>query len=221
MLLRMATQGPTTARCFTTSTMYLADRRGPKPAPRVNPLIGGIQSKPQEPATPTPAKPDIQSILRPPPPPPPKSASNTAKPSSSPSDNAPAHTYSATSKALPFELDVTSILSTKAANYGRSLQQEDPLTRPRVRSAAATGRTIFVRAAQPGPNSAPTVRSALAMLGRLVKNQHVKNKYHSQKAHERPGLKRKRLQSERWRSRFKDGFCAAYARVHELRKQGW
>ncbi|OAA58296.1 Ribosomal protein S21 [Cordyceps fumosorosea ARSEF 2679] len=205
--------------------MNLADRRAPKPAPRVNPLIGGIQPKPQETAAPTPTKPDVQSTATtmttpPPPPPPPKSASDVVA-KSSPSTDAPAHPYSATSKALPFELDVTSILSTKAADYGRSLQQEDPLTRPRVRAAATTGRTIFVRAAQPGPNSAPTVRSALAMLGRLVKHQHIKTKYHSQKAHERPGLKRKRLASERWRSRFRDGFCAAYARVHELRKQGW
>ncbi|TQV92838.1 hypothetical protein V2A60_009292 [Cordyceps javanica] len=204
--------------------MRLADRRAPKPAPRVNPLIGGVQFKPQEPAAATPTKPDARSAFTPPPPPPPppsKSAPEAAKPSPSSSDIAPGNTYSATSKALPFELDVTSILSTKAAEYGRSLQQEDPLTRPRVRAAATTGRTIFVRAAQPGPNSAPTVRSALAMLGRLVNTQHIKNKYHSQKAHERPGLKRKRLASERWRARFKGGFCAAYARVHELRKQGW
>lgn len=208
--------------------MSLADRRAPKPAPRVNPLIGGFQPKPRAPepvAAAAAATPDSKPNM-PPPPPPRASASDAAKSPDSAAapaaSEAPAHAYSATSsKALPFELDVTSILSTKAADYGRAMQQEDPLTRPRVRSAASTGRTIFIRAAQPGGNTAPTIQGALAMLGRLVKNQHIKTKYYSQKAHERPGLKRKRLRSERWRERFKGGFCAAYARVHELRKQGW
>ncbi|KAJ6790211.1 hypothetical protein PWT90_09452 [Aphanocladium album] len=231
-MLRTIAIRPAPARCFTTTAMNLADRKGPKPALRINPLIGGIQPKPQEQpeSKSEPAAAAAKSNLKrtftastpPPPPPPPRDASSSDAAKAVPaSDDASAHTYSATSKALPFELDVTSILSTKAADYGRSLQQEDPLTRPRVRSAASTGRTIFVRNANPGPNTAPTVRSALTLLTRLVKNQHVKAKYHSQKAHERPGLKRKRLRSERWRARFKDGFYAAYSRVQELRKQGW
>ncbi|KAM3513449.1 hypothetical protein MY11210_002929 [Beauveria gryllotalpidicola] len=242
MLHRIAMQRPSPSRCFTT-TMNLNERRAPKPPPRINPLIGGIRAKPlepvaqepvaqepaaQEPAAPTRPKIDVQSTITPPPPPPPppKSASAAATnlpppPPPSSDTTSPAHTYSATSKAVPFQLDVTGILSSKASDYGRSVQQEDPLARPRVRAVAATGRTIFVRNANPGPNSAPTVRSALAMLGRLVANQHVKSKYYSQRSHERKGLKRKRLASERWRSRFKVGFCAVYARVHELRKQGW
>lgn len=95
------------------------------------------------------------------------------------------------------------------------------MTRPRVRSAAATGRTVFVRTAAGGPNKAPTVNGALMVLNRVVKQSKVANKYHSQKAHERRGMKRKRLSSERWRARFKAGFCEAYKRVHEIRKQGW
>ncbi|KAM3458354.1 hypothetical protein MY3296_000560 [Beauveria thailandica] len=237
MLHRIAMQRPSPARCFTTTTMNLNERRAPKPPPRINPLIGGMRAKPlepvaQEPAAPAQAKIDVQSTITtpPPPPPPPKSSSSAAAaatslpPPSRPSSSdtaSPAHTYSATSKGVPFQLDVTGILSSKASDYGRSVQQDDPLARPRVRAAASTGRTIFVRNANPGPNSAPTVRSALAMLGRLVGSQHIKNKYYSQRFHERKGLKRKRLASERWRSRFKVGFCAAYARVHELRKQGW
>ncbi|KAM3529439.1 hypothetical protein NHJ13051_001919 [Beauveria bassiana] len=239
MLHRIAMQRPSPARCFTTTTMKLNERRAPKPPPRINPLIGGMRAKPLEPAAQepvaqepaAPARPNINvqsTMTPPPPPPPPKSASAAATslpppppPSSSSDTTSPAHTYSATSKGVPFQLDVTGILSSKASDYGRSVQQDDPLTRPRVRAVAATGRTIFVRNANPGPNSAPTVRSALAMLGRLVGSQHVKNKYYSQRFHERKGLKRKRLASERWRSRFKVGFCAAYTRVHELRKQGW
>ncbi|PQK08923.1 hypothetical protein BB8028_0001g09950 [Beauveria bassiana] len=234
MLHRMAMQRPSPARCFTTTAMNLNERRAPKPPPRINPLIGGMRAKPLEPVAQEPAAParpniNVQSTMTPPPPPPPpKSASAAATslpppppPSSSSDTTSTAHTYSATSKGVPFQLDVTGILSSKASDYGRSVQQDDPLTRPRVRAVAATGRTIFVRNANPGPNSAPTVRSALAMLGRLVGSQHVKNKYYSQRFHERKGLKRKRLASERWRSRFKVGFCAAYTRVHELRKQGW
>lgn len=220
--------------------MNLAERRAPKPAPRINPLIGGIQrstpkqqetepaaapaAAPTAPTTPKTSTQSTQSTANfiPPPPPPPPSSSVLKTDTPGEATAASNHTYSATSKAVPFELDVSSIISSKAADFGRSLQQEDPLTRPRVRSAASTGRTVFVRTAQGGgANTAPTVKSALAALNRLVKTQHIKNKYHSQKSHERPGLKRKRLASERWRARFKTGFCAAYVRVHELRKQGW
>lgn len=149
-----------------------------------------------------------------------------AKAAAEPTPATPAadHTYSATSKAapIPFEMDIMDIISNKAASYGRSLQQEDPQKRPRVRAVAATGRTVFVRPFVPnGPNASPTLNGALNTLGHICKNSHVKNKSYSQKFHERKGLKRKRLRSERWRTRFKAGFVAAYARVGELRKQGW
>jgi len=42
-----------------------------------------------------------------------------------------------------------------------------------------------------------------------------------QRFHERPGLKRKRLQRERWRKRFQEGFRATVNRVKQLKHQGW
>ena len=42
-----------------------------------------------------------------------------------------------------------------------------------------------------------------------------------QRFHERPGLKRKRLKSQRWRRRFKEGFKAMVSKVQRMRNQGW
>ncbi|MCJ1314977.1 hypothetical protein MMC15_000291 [Xylographa vitiligo] len=65
-------------------------------------------------------------------------------------------------------------------------------------------------------------------LGRALKKLEVKCSYNNvrgdvqrQRFHERPGLKRKRLKSERWRKRFKEGFQAVVAKVQDMRNRGW
>lgn len=62
---------------------------------------------------------------------------------------------------------------------------------------------------------------ALARLDMQVKVNRVKNDVARQRFHERNGLKRKRLRTERWQRRFKDGFKATCRRVSELARQGW
>ena len=49
----------------------------------------------------------------------------------------------------------------------------------------------------------------------------VRKDFAKQRFHERAGLKRKRLKSERWRKRFKEGFQAVVKKVKKMRKQGW
>lgn len=116
-------------------------------------------------------------------------------------------------------MDITSLLADKATASLASLPS-NPMDRPKLRSAATVGRTVFVKD-RVTPTSAPTATVAFRVLDRLVKDQKVRNKYHSQRFHERPGLRRKRLKSERWRARFKAGFKATVSRVLELKKQGW
>ncbi|MCJ1403053.1 hypothetical protein MMC11_006276 [Xylographa trunciseda] len=65
-------------------------------------------------------------------------------------------------------------------------------------------------------------------LGRAFKKLELKCNYNNvrgdmqkQRFHERPGLKRKRLKSERWRKRFKEGFRAVVAKVKDMRNKGW
>jgi small subunit ribosomal protein MRP21 len=61
----------------------------------------------------------------------------------------------------------------------------------------------------------------IGMLGSLMARNKVKNDFNKQKFHERGGLKRKRLNSERWRARFKQGFRDLTTRVTELTRKGW
>lgn len=61
----------------------------------------------------------------------------------------------------------------------------------------------------------------IGMLASLVARNKIKNDFAKQKFHERGGLKRKRLNSERWRARFKVGFTRITSRVSELTRKGW
>ena len=61
----------------------------------------------------------------------------------------------------------------------------------------------------------------IGMLGSLVARNKVKADFNRQRFHERGGLKRKRLASERWRARFKQGFRDITGRVTELTRKGW
>ena len=49
----------------------------------------------------------------------------------------------------------------------------------------------------------------------------VRADFNRQRFHERAGLKRKRLKSQRWRKRFKQGFRAVVAKVDDMRRRGW
>jgi small subunit ribosomal protein MRP21 len=61
----------------------------------------------------------------------------------------------------------------------------------------------------------------IGMLGSLVARNKVRAEMMKQRFHERGGLKRKRLNSERWRARFKKGFNDITKRVSELTGKGW
>ena len=61
----------------------------------------------------------------------------------------------------------------------------------------------------------------IGMLGSLMARNKVRHDMMKQRFHERGGLKRKRLNSERWRARFKKGFTEVTGRVAELTRKGW
>ncbi|KAJ4359123.1 hypothetical protein N0V95_002447 [Ascochyta clinopodiicola] len=61
----------------------------------------------------------------------------------------------------------------------------------------------------------------IGMLGSLMARNKIKSDFNKQRFHERGGLKRKRLNSERWRARFKQGFRDVTGRVMELTSKGW
>ncbi|KAF2424520.1 hypothetical protein EJ08DRAFT_652385 [Tothia fuscella] len=95
-------------------------------------------------------------------------------------------------------------------------------TKPRVlreldiHLSARTGRTFAV-----DNNKMTDLGTRLRQLEMLVARNRIKADFNKQKFHERGGLKRKRLASERWRRRFKDGFQRTVTRVQELRRKGW
>lgn len=223
----------TSSRAFTTS---IALRAGPNsngrdapPPQRMNPLVGNIsrrQPTAEEPAvrtrapmTPRSLKPQqpveasSQSDLPPPPPTPESLLPNIELKSDE------QHPYTASKTATPFNLDIASIIANKNASFGQGISA-DPMTRPRVRAKAVTGRTVFVKDRMT-PTSGPTPMLAFRVLNKMVREQQVKTKFHSQKFHERKGLKKKRLRSQRWRTRFKSGFKETVNRVLELKRQGW
>lgn len=80
----------------------------------------------------------------------------------------------------------------------------------------AYGRTVEL-----APEQGRDLVRGINMLGSLVARNRVVKDFYKQKYHERPGLKRKRLKSERWRARFKQGFKDVTARVSELTRKGW
>jgi ribosomal protein S21 len=65
-------------------------------------------------------------------------------------------------------------------------------------------------------------------LGRAIRKLEIKCAYNNvrqdfnkQRFHERPGLKRKRLKSQRWEKRFREGFKAVVSKVQKMRMKGW
>ncbi|TFB01209.1 hypothetical protein CCMA1212_007019 [Trichoderma ghanense] len=231
MLSRIAV--PAQARAFSTSLAmrFNASRALFDGNDRINPLVGNFA-----PPTPTPkpaaAAPKPRSeapaattdfVPPPPPPPPPPADSELPSASSGTSSSSSSSTqfpYTAADSSAHFNFDIAEIVAARSAAYGQSLNVGDPLLRPKVRTEAVSGRTVFIRD-RLSPTSAPTPAVAIRVLERMCREQKVRNKYHSQKFHERKGLKKKRLRSQRWRARFKTGFKAAVSKVMELKKQGW
>ncbi|KAH6605446.1 ribosomal s21 [Trichoderma cornu-damae] len=232
MLSRIA--APAQARAFSTSLAMRFSASRPASEERKNPLVGSFipptparradrpegTTKADEPS----AASDRKAGLTPPPPPPPppvESASPSSAEQPSPFQKSSSlFPYTAADSSTPFNFDITEIVAARSAAYGQSLNIGDPLQRPKIRTEAVSGRTVFIMD-RLSPTSAPTPAVAIRVLEKMCRDQKVRNKYHSQKFHERKGLKKKRLRSQRWRARFKTGFKAAVSKVMELKKQGW
>ncbi|KAG5956163.1 hypothetical protein E4U57_002806 [Claviceps arundinis] len=240
-LFASTTANPITTRAFS-SAMPLRSTP-PKRSPfqdtlsnkaRSNPLVGDFV--PDEPAPPrqkrNPTSTPRVSIFDPspsptatsesildapasssPPPPPPLESSKTEE--ASPKPNQTSHSYDATSA-----IQLTEIISGKTEKNLKAARMLNPLHEPVLRSKASTGRTVFIKD-RVTPQSAPTPMVAVRLLDRLCREQKIREKFHSQKFHERKSNKRKRLNSLRWRARFKVGFKAVVSRVVELKRQGW
>ena len=88
---------------------------------------------------------------------------------------------------------------------------------PPVRLDAYVGRSQEVDPRVAGK----TLGRALAMLSIRLNENRVRQTAREQRFHERKGIKRKRLRSERWRKRFKEGFKGMVAKVRRMRAQGW
>ncbi|WQF85552.1 Putative small ribosomal subunit protein bS21 [Colletotrichum destructivum] len=166
------------------------------------PRSGGSRSAP----TPPSSRPAATRIT--PPPPPPAALFGAAPASREKKPDSP-FMYDATSDVF----DISKIIAMESDEFMKKHyptgQQEPPLrTRP------STGRTIHL-----GGNI--DLPRALKNLDYQCRKNKLKRQWHSQRFHERPGKKRKRLVSERWRARFKEGFQATVQRVQELKNQGW
>ncbi|MCJ1370628.1 hypothetical protein MMC20_001841 [Loxospora ochrophaea] len=91
-----------------------------------------------------------------------------------------------------------------------------PERRSTIRLDAFVGRSVEVKRGE-----GRDLGRALRFLDIKLAANKVKTDFYRQRFHERPGLKRKRLKSERWRKRFKEGFRATVAKVQKMRRQGW
>ncbi|KAK5625369.1 hypothetical protein RRF57_001085 [Xylaria bambusicola] len=107
------------------------------------------------------------------------------------------------------DLDITDLQSSKQSRLTAPIAP-----RSQVRLVPRTGRTVHV-----GSN-VDTARSFKLLAVQVGQNK-LRREFQQQKFHERPGKKRKRLRSERFRTRFRNGFKATISRVRELTAQGW
>ncbi|OCL03122.1 hypothetical protein AOQ84DRAFT_303437 [Glonium stellatum] len=103
-----------------------------------------------------------------------------------------------------------------------AINSQAPLTSPVARKLnyprldASTGRSIDL-----DPSKGRDLVRGLAQLNSLISRNKVRADFNKQRFHERPGLKRKRLKSQRWRKRFKEGFREVVGRVSALTRKGW
>ncbi|KAH8728979.1 hypothetical protein GQ44DRAFT_723890 [Phaeosphaeriaceae sp. PMI808] len=102
---------------------------------------------------------------------------------------------------------------TEAANL--AAQQEEAFANyPRLNPT-------YGRVVELDPSRGRDLVRGISMLGSLMARNKIRQEVMKQRFHERGGLKRKRLNSERWRARFKKGFTHITARVSELTGKGW
>ena len=94
-------------------------------------------------------------------------------------------------------------------------QQVNPPPAP-VRLDAFIGRSEEV-----DPMKGVDLARALRKLEIKCAYNNVRQDFNKQRFHERPGIKRKRLKSQRWRKRFKEGFKAVVSKVQHMRMRGW
>ena len=87
---------------------------------------------------------------------------------------------------------------------------------PPVRLDAFIGRSQNV-----DPQKGMDLSRALRSMEIKLAVNRVRADFNYQRFHERPGLKRKRLKSQRWRKRFKEGFKAVVGKVQDMRRRGW
>ena len=98
---------------------------------------------------------------------------------------------------------------------GNSVTKARPL-QPPVRLDAFVGRSEDV-----DPLKGVDLGKAIRKLEMKCAYNNVRQDSNKQRFHERPGLKRKRLKSERWRKRFRQGFKAVVSKVQQMRMKGW
>lgn len=96
------------------------------------------------------------------------------------------------------------------------VKRQVPLFPRTIRLNPSVGRSVEV-----DPARGISLATGFARLEIMIGVNGVRRDFNKQRFHERPGLKRKRLKSERWRRRFKDGFTAIVDKVKTMRRQGW
>ncbi|KAJ9620582.1 hypothetical protein H2203_007788 [Taxawa tesnikishii (nom. ined.)] len=106
-------------------------------------------------------------------------------------------------------------------DFGTSNRNSGPPGAPReqlstVKLGPSTGRTVKVDASK-----GMDIGRAFRTLDAACARNKVRSDFQRQRFHERPGLKRKRLKSERWRRRFKEGFRGMVKMVNQMKKKGW
>ncbi|KAJ4363102.1 hypothetical protein N0V83_010222 [Neocucurbitaria cava] len=119
------------------------------------------------------------------------------------------------SMALPDDMLNPSLQNKPSDATALATQQEETFANyPRLNPTY--GRTVDLDASR-----GRDIVRGIGMLGSLMARNKVKSDFNKQRFHERGGLKRKRLNSERWRARFKKGFQEVTGRVTELTRKGW
>ncbi|KAF1843502.1 uncharacterized protein K460DRAFT_288658 [Cucurbitaria berberidis CBS 394.84] len=119
------------------------------------------------------------------------------------------------SMSLPDDMINPSLKNKPSEASSLATQQEETFANyPRLNPTY--GRTVELDASR-----GRDIVRGIGMLGSLMARNKVKGEFNKQRFHERGGLKRKRLNSERWRARFKQGFHQITGRVSELTRKGW
>jgi small subunit ribosomal protein MRP21 len=119
------------------------------------------------------------------------------------------------SMALPDSM-LNPNLSNKPSDASNLAVQQEQTFSSYPRLNPTYGRTVELDASR-----GRDIVRGIGMLGSLMARNKVKTDFNRQRFHERGGLKRKRLASERWRARFKQGFKEVTGRVTQLTRKGW